>query len=123
MAERRVGVIGGSGLYDMPGLSDVEQVEIQTPFGPPSAPLMLGSIDGVPIAFLPRHGRFHQFSPTNVPMRANIWALKSVGVARLISVSAVGSMREEIDPLDIVVPDQIFDRTVSRERTFFETVS
>ena len=116
----RIGVIGGSGLHGMPGLSDVEQVEVQTPFGSPSAAITLGTIDGVPVAFLPRHGRCHQISPTAIPMRANIWGLKSVGVYRLVSVSAVGSMREDVHPLDMVVPDQIFDRTVQRERTFFD---
>jgi 5'-methylthioadenosine phosphorylase len=122
MPESRIGVIGGSGLYDMPGLSGVEQVDVRTPFGSPSAAITLGSIDGVPVAFLPRHGRYHQISPTAIPMRANIWALKAVGVQRLVSVSAVGSMREGIHPLDMVVPDQIFDRTVQRERTFFDDV-
>lgn len=120
MSVPKVGIIGGSGLYDMPGLSDVEQIEVPTPFGSASAAMTLGSIDGVPIAFLPRHGKYHELSPTRVPMRANIWALKSVNVKRLVSVSAVGSMRPEIHPLDMVVPDQIFDRTVMRERTFFD---
>jgi 5'-methylthioadenosine phosphorylase len=104
----------------MPGLSDIERVEVQTPFGSASAVMTLGSIDCVPVAFLPRHGKYHEFSPTRVPMRANIWAFKSVNVNRLVSVSAVGSMRAEIHPLDMVVPDQIFDRTVLRERTFFD---
>jgi 5'-methylthioadenosine phosphorylase len=120
MLEPVVGIIGGSGLYDMPGLSDVEQRDVDTPFGRPSAPLTLGRLDGIPVAFLPRHGLQHQISPSQIPMRANIWALKLLGVKRLLSVSAVGSMREAIRPLDFVVPDQIFDRTVGRERTFFD---
>jgi 5'-methylthioadenosine phosphorylase len=120
MLEPRVGIIGGSGLYDMPGLSEVEQRDVATPFGRPSAPLTVGRLDGIPVAFLPRHGLHHQISPSKIPMRANIWALKQMGVERLLSVSAVGSMRETIRPLDFVIPDQIFDRTVGRERTFFE---
>jgi len=120
MLEPLVGIIGGSGLYDMPGLEEVEQRDVDTPFGRPSAPTTLGRLDGIPVAFLPRHGLHHQISPSNIPMRANIWALKQLGVERLLSVSAVGSMREAIRPLDFVVPDQIFDRTIGRERTFFE---
>lgn len=120
MLEPLVGIIGGSGLYDMPGLSEVEQRDIDTPFGRPSAPIRLGRIDGIPVAFLPRHGLHHQISPSQIPMRANIWAFKLLGVERLLSVSAVGSMREAIQPLDFVVPDQIVDRTVGRERTFFD---
>lgn len=120
MLEARVGIIGGSGLYDMAGLEDIEQHDVETPFGPPSAPITLGRLDGIPVAFLPRHGVHHQISPSKIPMRANIWALKMVGVERLLSVSAVGSMREAIRPLDFVVPDQIYDRTVGRERTFFD---
>jgi 5'-methylthioadenosine phosphorylase len=120
MLEPLVGIIGGSGLYDMPGLSEVEQRDVDTPFGRPSAPLTLGLLDGTPVAFLPRHGLHHQISPSQIPMRANIWALKLLGAERLLSVSAVGSMREAIQPLDFVVPDQIFDRTVGRERTFFD---
>jgi 5'-methylthioadenosine phosphorylase len=120
MLQPLVGIIGGSGLYDMPGLSDVEQREVETPFGRPSAPITVGQLDGIPVAFLPRHGLHHQISPSNIPMRANVWALKQIGVERLLSVSAVGSMRETIRPLDFVVPDQIYDRTVNRERTFFD---
>lgn len=104
----------------MPGLADVEQRDLDTPFGGPSAPVTLGRLDGIPLAFIPRHGINHQISPSRIPMRANIWALKMLGVERLLSVSAVGSMRETIRPLDFVVPDQIFDRTVNRERTFFD---
>jgi len=115
-----IGVIGGSGLYRMAELEQIEEVEVQTPFGPPSAPITLGTLQGVRVAFLPRHGLRHQFSPSAVPARANFWALKQLGVRRVISISAVGSMREEIAPLDLVVPDQIFDRTVRRARSFFE---
>lgn len=115
-----VGLVGGSGLYDMPGLSNVEKLDIDTPFGAPSGQITVGSIDGFDVAFLPRHGVFHQLSPSAVPYRANVWALKSIGVERLVSVSAVGSMRDNIHPLDMVVPDQIFDRTTLRPRTFFE---
>lgn len=122
MAQNRaqIGVIGGSGLYQMPDLVDVSEVAVETPFGSPSDLIALGMLAGVRIAFLPRHGRAHQFDPTHVPARANFWALKSLGVERVVSVSAVGSMREEIHPLDVVVPDQIIDRTTSRARSFFE---
>ncbi len=119
-AQATIGVIGGSGLYHMPELTDVEEVTVDTPFGPPSDSLSIGTLAGQRVAFLPRHGRGHRISPTNLPVRANIWALKSLGVRQLISVSAVGSLRDEIAPLDIVVPDQLFDRTTSRPRTFFE---
>lgn len=115
-----VGIIGGSGIYRMEGLENVEQVEVETPFGSPSAPLTLGTLEGVRLAFLPRHGQYHQFSPSAVPARANFWALKELGVRWVVSVSAVGSMRPEIAPLDLVVPDQVFDRTVRRPRSFFE---
>jgi 5'-methylthioadenosine phosphorylase len=115
----QLGVIGGSGLYAMPGLSQVEQVEVTTPFGAPSDAITIGDLDGVAVAFLPRHGRGHQLSPTEVPCRANIYALKKVGVERIISVSAVGSLREDYAPLDLVIPDQLFDRTKARTASFF----
>lgn len=118
--QAEIGVIGGSGLYRMAELADIEQVTVETPFGPPSAPITIGTLQGVRVAFLPRHGLHHQISPSTVPARANFWALKQLGVRRVVSVSAVGSMREEIAPLDLVVPDQIFDRTVRRPRSFFE---
>lgn len=117
-----LGVIGGSGLYNIPDLVSGESIDVETPFGPPSDQILIGTVDGFDVAFLPRHGRHHQFSPTNVPVRANIWAMKSIGVQRLISVSAVGSLREDLHPLDLVVPDQIFDRTTSRTRTFFDDI-
>jgi 5'-methylthioadenosine phosphorylase len=117
--EARVGVIGGSGLYEMEGMTEVEEVRLPTPFGEPSDAITIGLLEGVRVAFLPRHGRGHRFSPTEVPVRANIFALKSLGVEWIISVSAVGSLREEIQPLHMVVPDQLIDRTRSRPHTFF----
>jgi len=115
-----LGVIGGSGLYSMDGLRDMREVMVETPFGPPSDAILTGVLDDVPIAFLPRHGRGHRLTPTEVPSRANIYALKSLGVEWVISVSAVGSLREDYAPLDLVVPDQLFDRTKSRTNSFFE---
>ncbi|HLB13114.1 MAG TPA: S-methyl-5'-thioadenosine phosphorylase [Dehalococcoidia bacterium] len=119
MPEAKIGIIGGSGLYQMEGLEDVEEVRLGTPFGDPSDALTLGTLDGVRVAFLPRHGRGHRFLPSELPSRANIYALKSVGVERIISVSAVGSLKEQFQPLHLVVPDQIIDRTRSRVNTFF----
>jgi 5'-methylthioadenosine phosphorylase len=116
----RLGVIGGSGLYAMEGLTNVEEVMPQTPFGAPSDAILTGMLGEQPVAFLPRHGRGHRISPTEVPSRANIYALKALGVEWIISVSAVGSLREDYAPLDLVVPDQIFDRTRSRANSFFE---
>ena len=116
-----IGVIGGSGLYEMDGLTGVESVNVDTPFGEPSDAVVLGDLDGVRVAFLPRHGRGHRFNPSHIPARANIYALKSLGVERIISVSAVGSLKEEFAPLDLVVPDQLIDRTRLRESTFFDT--
>ena len=118
--EARVAVIGGSGLYEMEGLTDVHEVAPKTPFGDPSDSIVVGRLEGVPVAFLPRHGRGHRISPSQLPVRANIYALKSLGVERVISVSAVGSLREEIQPLHMVVPDQLIDRTRGRSSTFFE---
>ena len=115
-----IGIIGGSGLYEMDGISNLESVEIDTPFGRPSDAITLGSLDGVPVAFLPRHGRGHRINPTNIPFRANVYALKTLGVRRIISVSAVGSLQEEFAPLDLVVPDQLIDRTRQRDSTFFD---
>jgi 5'-methylthioadenosine phosphorylase len=120
MAEARIGVIGGSGLYEMEGLHQVKEIEVDTPFGKPSDKIVLGTLEGKRIAFLPRHGRGHRISPTHLPVRANIYALKSLGVEWLISVSAVGSLKEELAPLDMVVPDQIIDRTRSRVNSFFD---
>ncbi len=120
MPQATIGVIGGSGLYHMEGMSDVEEVSVSTPFGVPSDVITVGKVNGVPMAFLPRHGRGHRLSPTEIPARANMWALKSLGVEWVISVSAVGSLREDIAPRDLVIPDQIFDRTKSRVNSFFE---
>jgi len=116
-----IGVIGGSGFYDMPGLENIRDETIATPFGDPSDTIRIGSLDGVEVAFLPRHGRGHRIMPTAVNARANFWALKSLGVRWVISVSAVGSMREHIEPLHVVVPDQLIDRTRQRPMTFFDT--
>src|SRR5438094_9838805 len=120
MPQGRIGVIGGSGLYRMEGMSDVEEVAVHTPFGDPSDVITIGKVEDVPMAFLPRHGRGHRISPTEIPVRANIWALKSLGVEWVISVSAVGSLREHIAPRDLVIPNQLFDRTQSRVNSFFE---
>jgi 5'-methylthioadenosine phosphorylase len=120
MPQAKIGVIGGSGLYQMEGMTDVEEVAVQTPFGEPSDVITVGKVEGVSMAFLPRHGRGHRISPTELPVRANIWALKSLGVEWVISVSAVGSLREHIAPRDLVIPDQLFDRTKSRVNSFFE---
>jgi len=115
-----VAIIGGSGLYELEGLRDVREQTVETPFGAPSDAVVEGELDGVRMLFLPRHGRGHRFSPTEVPYRANIWALKRLGATHLISVSAVGSMKEDIAPGYIVVVDQFVDRTLNRARTFFE---
>ncbi len=115
----RIGIIGGSGLYQMEGLEDVQEVKVSTPFGDPSDALIVGKIDGIPVVFLPRHGRGHVLMPSEVPYRANIYALKSLGVERILSVSACGSLREDFAPGDIVIPDQLFDFTRVRPRTFF----
>ncbi|MBI4201569.1 MAG: S-methyl-5'-thioadenosine phosphorylase [Chloroflexi bacterium] len=112
--------MGGSGLYTMEGLSAIREVTPETPYGPPSDSIVLGTLEGVPVAFLPRHGRGHRISPTQLPVRANIYALKLLGVERVISISAVGSLKEEIRPLDLVIPDQLIDRTRQRASTFFE---
>jgi 5'-methylthioadenosine phosphorylase len=120
MPQATIGVIGGSGLYHMEGMTDVEEVAVQTPFGSPSDVITVGKVEGVSMAFLPRHGRGHRISPTEIPVRANIWALKSLGVEWVISVSAVGSLREHIAPRDLIIPDQLFDRTKSRVSSFFE---
>ncbi len=116
----RLAIIGGSGLYAMEGLRDREEITLTTPFGQPSDSITLGFLDETSVAFLPRHGRGHRLSPSEVPSRANIYALKSLGVERVISVSAVGSLREDFAPLDLVIPDQLFDRTKARPTTFFE---
>jgi len=116
----RIGVLGGSGLYKMPQLTDIEERRIDTPFGPPSDSIMIGTLSGVRVAFIPRHGRGHVHLPTEVPYRANIYALKTLGVEYVIAVSACGSLREDYAPGHIVVPDQLYDNTKDkRGRTFF----
>jgi 5'-methylthioadenosine phosphorylase len=116
-----LGVIGGSGLYELPGLGEVERVRLDTPFGPPSDEFVIGRLGGVRLAFLPRHGRGHRLLPSELPFRANLWGLKSLGASWVLAVSAVGSLREEIAPGHVVVPDQFIDRTRGRQResTFF----
>jgi len=114
-----IGVLGGSGLYAMQELTDVEERRVSTPFGEPSDVITIGTLHGTRVAFLPRHGRGHRLLPSEIPARANIYALKSLGVRFLIAASAVGSLREEIEPLHMVIPDQIVDRTRGRVSTFF----
>jgi 5'-methylthioadenosine phosphorylase len=120
LAEAAIAFMGGSGLYDMDGLTDREEVELRTPFGAPSDAIVLGALGETRVAFLPRHGRGHVLSPSRIPVRANIYALKSLGVERIVSISAVGSLKEEVRPLDLVVPDQLMDRTYARDATFFD---
>ena len=112
-------VIGGSGLYKMPGLQNTQEREIVTPFGKPSSPIILGELEGIQVAFLARHGIGHHITPSEVNYRANIYALKSLGAERVVSISACGSLREDYAPGHIVIPDQIFDNTKGRDRTFF----
>ena len=119
MPETRICIIGGSGLYKMEGMTEVEKVKVSTPFGEPSDAIILGNLEGVRVAFLPRHGEGHRISPGELPTKANIYALKSLGVERIISVNAVGSLKEEIEPLDVVIPDQLIDCTRGRASTFF----
>jgi 5'-methylthioadenosine phosphorylase len=116
MTAAKIGIIGGSGLYQMPELTDVEEIGVQTPFGDPSDKFILGTLEGERVAFLPRHGVGHRFTPTDVPFRANIYGLKLLGVERILSASAVGSLQERYAPLDMVIPDQFFDRTRARAR-------
>ena len=119
MPQVKIGVIGGTGLYDVEGLTDIEEVSIDTPFGKPSDVIITGRLEGVGVAFLPRHGRGHTIMPTDVPSRANIYALKSLGVESIIAINSVGSLREEIKRGDLVIPNQLIDRTKSRANTFF----
>jgi 5'-methylthioadenosine phosphorylase len=116
-----VGVIGGSGLYQIEGIHDVKEVEVKTPFGDPSDKFMTGTLDGVSVVFLPRHGQGHRISPTEINNRANIWAMKKLGVEAIISISAVGSLKLEIKPMDFVIPDQFIDRTAPRRHSTFFT--
>ena len=119
MEQAQIGIIGGSGLYDMPGLTEVKEVRVETPFGMPSDDFRIGTLEGVRVAFLARHGRGHRLMPTELPFRANVYAMKLLGVERIISASAVGSLQEQYAPTDIVIPDQFFDRTRGRASTFF----
>jgi 5'-methylthioadenosine phosphorylase len=119
MHNAQIGIIGGSGLYDMAEVTDRQQVSIRTPFGEPSGPYVLGTLRGRPVAFLARHGAGHRYSPSELNFRANIFGFKTLGVEFILSASAVGSLREEYKPLDIVIPDQFFDRTKGRVSTFF----
>ena len=114
-----IGIIGGSGLYHMAGLTETQELRVKTPFGDPSDVIVIGRLEGRRVAFLSRHGRGHRLSPSEINYRANICALKMLGVERVISVSAVGSLREELPPLDFLIPDQFFDRTRGRIATFF----
>src|ERR1700690_4383192 len=114
-----IGIIGGSGLYSMAGLTGTREVRVKTPFGDPSDAIVIGTLEGKRVAFLARHGRGHVFSPSEINYRANICALKMLGVERIISVSAVGSLRDDLPPLDFLIPDQFFDRTRGRIATFF----
>jgi 5'-methylthioadenosine phosphorylase len=119
LSQARLGVLGGSGLYAMEGLENVQELAIDTPFGQPSDSLRLGTLGGMEVVFLARHGRHHTFTPTEVPYRANIWAMRSLGVRWILSPSAVGSLQECVRPLDMVVPDQFIDRTYQRPLSFF----
>lgn len=119
LSSAEIGIIGGSGLYAFEGLEDQRSLEIDTPYGKPSGPIVTGALSHRRVAFVPRHGEGHRIGPSEIPARANIWALKSLGVERVISVSAVGSLQEGIHPLDFVIPDQLIDRTRARQNTFF----
>jgi len=121
MTTAKIGIIGGSGLYQMPELTEVDEIQLDTPFGEPSDKFIIGTLEGERVAFLPRHGRGHRFTPSEVPFRANIYGMKLLGVERILSASAVGSLQEKYAPLDMVIPGQFFDRTRARAResTFF----
>ena len=119
MSEKIVGVIGGSGLYEMEGLEEIQSVSVPTPFGDPSDSFIVGRMEGLKVVFLPRHGRAHRIQPSSLNFRANIYGMKKLGVQWIIGVSAVGSMKETIHPGNMVIPDQFIDRTVGRPSTFF----
>lgn len=119
MPEAKIGVIGGTGLYEIEGMTGIEEVGVKTPFGDPSDSIIVGSLEGTNLAFLPRHGRGHRISPTELPVRANIWALKSLGVEWIIAVNSCGSFKEELKPRELIIPDQVIDRTRNRISTFF----
>ena len=116
----KLGIFGGSGFYSIENLRNIKEISIDTPYGSPSDTLRVGELEGMEVVFLARHGRHHSFTPTEVPYQANIWAMKSLGVKWIISASAVGSLKEEIKPLDMVIPDQFIDRTKDRPNTFWE---
>ena len=120
MSTATIGFIGGSGFYQMEGLIGAQELDVETPFGRTSDRILVGEIESVPVAFMPRHGRNHNISPTNIPTRANIYAMKLLGVERIVSISAVGSLRKDIRPMDLLVPDQLIDRTRNRTNTFFD---
>ena len=120
MSTATIGFIGGSGFYQMEGLIGAQELDVETPFGRTSDRILVGEIESVPVAFMPRHGRNHNISPTNIPTRANIYAMKLLGVERIVSISAVGSLRKDIRPMDFLVPDQLIDRTRNRTNTFFD---
>src|SRR5947199_8839423 len=119
LQQAEIGIMGGSGLYSMPGLTDIREVTVQTPFGEPSDAYVLGNLEGRKVAFLARHGRGHRILPSEINFRANIYGMKDLGVERILSLSAVGSLKEEHKPTDFVIPDQFFDRTRHRVSTFF----
>jgi len=119
LAQAEIGIIGGSGLYSMPGLTDTRSFPLDTPFGPPSEAYVLGTLEGRRVAFLARHGVGHRLMPSELNFRANIYGFKQLGVERIVSISAVGSLKEEHRPLDFIIPDQFFDRTSKRVSTFF----
>ncbi|MFH1062031.1 MAG: S-methyl-5'-thioadenosine phosphorylase, partial [Candidatus Omnitrophota bacterium] len=119
MEQVKIAIIGGSGIYDIQAIKDVTTIEVNTPFGKPSDVIIIGSLEGVRFAFLPRHGRGHKISPTELNFRANIYALKTLGVEQILSISAVGSLKQDLKPRDFVIPDQLFDWTKQRVSTFF----
>ena len=121
MSDARIAFIGGTGLYDIEGLQDARDVRVETPFGDPSDAIVVGRLGGTQVAFLPRHGRGHRHAPTGLPSRANIYALKTLGVERIVSVNAVGALSSDLAPRDAVVPDQLIDRTRQRVSTFFDS--
>ncbi len=119
MPQAKIAVIGGTGLYEIEGMTNVEEVNVNTPFGDPSDSITIGTLEGTSIAFLPRHGKGHRIAPNEIPQRANIYALKSLGVEWIIAINSCGSFKEELKPRDLIVPDQIIDRTKGRVSTFF----
>src|SRR5947199_5360280 len=119
LQQAEIGIMGGSGLYSMPGLTDIREVTVQTPFGEPSDAYVLGTLEGRKVAFLARHGRGHRILPSEINFRANIYGMKDLGVERILSMSAVGSLKQEHKPTDFVIPDQFIDRTFARIGTFF----